>query len=79
MQTQVTLTPAGLLGAPLPAGYSPAEFATLEPVTPTSMFDCGPAVLAAWTRIEHRAELEARSRAVTFEAMIEAASLDGAD
>jgi hypothetical protein len=79
------MTPAagGLLGAPLPSGYSPADFAYLEPLAerrgPCDSLANAPAAWVAQARIEVAASSDYLRRQAHYEQLLAAVDLDGSD
>lgn len=81
-QTTPTANP-GLLGAPLPSGYAPSDFATLDPVVerrgPCDALALAPATWVAQARIEVSAPSAYARRQRAYEALIDACDLADSD
>lgn len=84
MTTQTALTAShGLLGAPLPSGYAPSDFARLDPVVerrgPCDSLTSAPAAWVAQARIEVSAPSAYARRQRAYEQMIDACDLADSD
>lgn len=79
----MTTASGGLLGAPLASGYSPSDFASLDPIVerrgPCDGLALAPAVWVAQARIEVSAPSAYARRQRAYELLIEAASLEDSD
>lgn len=81
--TDILTASRGLLGAPLAAGYSPSDFASLDPLVerrgPCDGLALAPAVWVAQARIEVAAPSAYARRQRTYEHMLDACDLSDSD
>lgn len=79
----MTHAPGGLLGAPLAPGYSPSDFARLEPVAerrgPCDSLSGAPAPWIAQARIEVSAASNYARRQALYAQMIDACDISDSD